>query len=78
MTVAEILTAARASHAEYRRLAATPPKPSGWQRALWDAYTLRLQAERQDPDRLDPAWDADRADHASLMHFYRQQLGIAG
>lgn len=72
--VAELLEQSRAAHTEYRQLARRPPKPSGWQGKLWDAYTLRCQADREDPHRLDPAWGAD--DNDALMAFYAKELGL--
>lgn len=81
MTVADLLTASRASHAAYRQLhddaaKVKAKKPEGWQAHLWDALTLRRQAHAADPDHRDLAWSDDKASHADLMAFYEQQLGL--
>lgn len=76
MTVAELLTASRASHGVYRQLAAKGKKPDGWQMHLWDALMLRRGAHKADPQHLDSAWSEDKAPHADLMVFYERQLGL--
>lgn len=44
--------------------------------ALWTlARDLRVQALALDPERLDPAWGAERVDHEVYMIFYHNELG---
>lgn len=83
LTVAALLTASRAAHAEYRQLAnrtaaAEQKKPEGWQVSLWDALHFRRQAHEADPRHVDPSWAADGygSTHDALMAFYEQQLGL--
>jgi hypothetical protein len=89
MTVAELLTASRASHAQYRALGSPAKKqpqvkgdPSIIGGHLWDAYYLRAHAHKTDPQQTDPAWAEDLyanrgVSSADLQRFYRKALGIS-
>jgi hypothetical protein len=76
VTVADLLAASRAAHAEYRRIA-NRRRITDNDRQLHDALAFRQKAHDADPEHRHPAWQADIAPHADLMAFYRQKLGIS-
>lgn len=76
MTVADLLAASRAAHADYRRIA-NKRRLTDNDRQLHDAYAFREKAHNADPEHRHPAWQADDVPHEALMGFYRQKLGIA-
>lgn len=90
MTVAENLALARKAHEEYRRnvphmrhnvAVGKPIQTTGDESksitALREALRLRLEADAQDPEHKDPAWQDDRAQQyrqESLIVFYQEVL----
>lgn len=81
MTIADLLRESMAEHrtalAHRQRKAAVSAIPH-----LERAYRLRLDADREDPNHSDPAWQEEeqhtptgRSTHTDLMQFYEQQLG---
>jgi hypothetical protein len=90
MTVAEQLALARKAHEEYRRniphmrhsvaagkAEAVTGDESKSIAALREALRLRIEADAQDPEHLDPAWQDDRAQqyrNETLVRFYTEVL----
>lgn len=82
MTIADTLRASRAAH--QAALSARQRKDAVSAEAqLRDAYRLRLEAARDDPDRTDPAWIEDqdvtprgRDTHADLLAFYALKIPV--
>ena len=74
MTVADLLAASRAAHADYRRIA-NKRRMTDNDRQLHEALAFRQKAHDADPEHRHPAWQADTAPHDTLMSFYRQRTG---
>lgn len=85
--VARLLTAARAMHFQKKHFAGkrakdgtlTPPNYPEAERCIFEALTLRQQADALDPDHADPAWRFDLTEnkgipHERLMASYREYL----
>lgn len=80
-SVADLLVASHAAHARYRQIHDAGQSLALQHEAMTDAYTARKEAFDRDPERTDPAWDAERHlthgdTHLALMAFYTQQLGV--
>ena len=90
MTVSELLAASRAAHQQYR--ASVPHKQSApgnqvvvvggseddARLYMQQAFDLRTQAESQDPDFADQAWQDElslKYRHKDLLAWYTEQLG---
>ena len=86
MTISELLTAANKEHDLYR--ASVPHRRAQGgvltqvvgsladaQAHMVEARRLRLEADAQDPQHTDQAWQSERPSlHAGLLAFYAEQL----
>lgn len=83
-SVAALLAESRASHLASHNSIHTgdghwlPGDPAAATEAIKQARALRLAAAAKDPDRTDPAWQADRIPHATLIEFYDSYLEAHG
>ena len=79
--VGDLLRRSRNAHAQYRSVNLWNGK--AWEvgdqvvarTSIAEARTLRQQADEADPERTDPEWRNDRANHTALMVFYDTYLG---
>lgn len=88
LTISDLLTAARQAHTRYRQAAgridthgkvSQEPRLTEAGSHVQAALSARLEAERLDPQRTDPAWAEDvingvRVDHDAMVTFYAQYL----
>ena len=72
MAVADLLSASQDAHRA--ALILRQHRDPAYLSRLTDARDLRLQALAADPERIDPAWGLERANHDALMAFYAKHL----
>lgn len=89
MTIGELLSAARSEHEQYRanvphmragsggKLQAITGDADASIAHMTEALRLRLEADAQDPQHLDPAWAMDLASrfrHNDVVQWYQDRL----
>ena len=83
--ISDYLASSRTAHLAYQRhiprkaaqgatLMTVPGNPELARASLQEASDWRAQANREDPNHLDPSWALDVVPHEKMMAFYAKEL----